>query len=79
MNIDAIKESLKARLDLFKLNILLIVGLFTGGLAGIYLQESIEKRDIVLIILGFISLNFFIFFAIKSYIKIIYFIKKLES
>ena len=77
MNIDAIKETLKARLDLFKLYILLIVGLITA-LSGIYIQETIEKRDIIVMIIGFIFLVVIVFFAIKTYNKIINLIKKLE-
>jgi len=78
MNIDAIKESLKARIDILRLYVLIIVGLIVG-LSGIYLQKDISNRDEVLLIIGFIFFIFILFLSIKSYIKIITLIKKLEN
>jgi len=88
MDKEIIEKSLKARIDLFKIYVTIII-LLIAGISGIALtpDETIKYFPYVayspiklfLIIFGLFFLSYIIFIAIKSYIKIIDLIKKLEE
>ncbi len=79
MNKDLIEKSLKARTELYKMNIVLIIGLSTG-ISGLLLQNELKGTIfLVLLIISIIFLIFVIGISMKSYIKITNLIKELES
>lgn len=79
MNKDIIEKSLKARLDLFKIYIAIIIILVTG-ISGIALSYVyVDYTKLYLITIGILFLIFISFITVKSYIKIIALIKKLEE
>ena len=88
MEIEIIEKSLKARIDLFKIYVTIIILLITG-ISGIVLSadETVKYFPYVayspiklfLIIFGLLFLVYIVIFTLKSYIKISSLINKLEK
>ncbi|MBI4648872.1 MAG: hypothetical protein HY738_20355 [Bacteroidia bacterium] len=78
MNKDFIEKSLKARLELFKMYIILVIGLITG-ISSIILQHELNNKQSALLTIGVIFFVIVFIITIKSYITIVNLIKKLES
>jgi len=64
MNVDVIDKSLKARIEIFKMYIVLIIGLITG-ISGLFFKES-NKLISVLLIVAFVMLILTSFLTVRS-------------
>ena len=77
MNPDVIDKSLKARIELFKIYIVLIIGLVTG-IAGLSFKEF-SLLNMLWIVTGSCILVLILCITFASYFKIRSLIKQLES
>ena len=77
MNADVIDKSLKARIELLKMYLILIIGLVTG-ISGLLYKES-SQLTLILIVFAAFMLIVISVFAIVTFIKINSLIKKIVT
>lgn len=75
---DSVKENLRARIELLKLYVIIVIGLITG-ISSLLLKEEKNSFVIGLIIVGNIFLLGFSILSARTYLKISNIIKSLDQ